>query len=165
MKEALHNLGIEWTALIAQGVNFGILLLVLWKFVYKPVLKILDDRSKKVEESIKNAQLIEEKLAKASDESAKIIENAKKEAGKIISESKNSAKEISQKILCDAEEKSKKIISDTNLAVAKEKEEIFESVKTEVASLVKTSVAAILSDDKLNVNDKLVNEALDKFSK
>jgi F-type H+-transporting ATPase subunit b len=165
MEEALHNLGIEWTALIAQGINFSILLLVLWKFVYKPVLKILDERSSKVEESIKNTLAIEEKLAKASDESAKIIENAKKEADKIIGESKNSAKEISQKIIEDAEEKSKKIINDTNIAVAKEKEEIFESVKTEVASLVKTSIATILNDDKLNVNDKLVNEALEKFSK
>lgn len=165
MEEALHNLGIEWTALIAQGINFSILLLVLWKFVYKPVLKILDERSSKVEESIKNTLAIEEKLAKASDESAKIIENAKKEADKIIGESKNSAKEISQKIIEDAEEKSKKIINDTNIAVAKEKEEIFESVKAEVASLVKTSVATILNDDKLNVNDKLVNEALEKFSK
>jgi len=52
MAELFHALGIEWPILIAQVVNFAILLVVLWKFVYTPVMRLLDARREGVLKAI-----------------------------------------------------------------------------------------------------------------
>ncbi|TSC55412.1 MAG: F-type H+-transporting ATPase subunit b, partial [Parcubacteria group bacterium Greene0416_79] len=54
MPELLHALGINWGVFIAQIVNFTILLLVLAKFVYRPVMKLLDGRREKIRETLLN---------------------------------------------------------------------------------------------------------------
>jgi len=59
--ETLSSLGIDLKILLAQLVNFGILIFLLSKFLYKPVLKMLDQRKKKIAESIKKAEEIEKK--------------------------------------------------------------------------------------------------------
>lgn len=54
--ELLNALGIDWKILLAQFVNFAVLVFVLWKFAYKPIFKFLEDRKNKIEEGIKNAE-------------------------------------------------------------------------------------------------------------
>ena len=71
--EFLKEFGIQPTLLIAQIVNFLIILFILKKFFYKPIIKLLDDRKKKIEESLKNAELIEERLKQTEEKSAQII--------------------------------------------------------------------------------------------
>ena len=61
--ELLQTLGIQWTKLIPQLFNFGIVLWVLWKFAYKPVFTMLDARQKKIAEGIANADKIKVELA------------------------------------------------------------------------------------------------------
>jgi len=64
MGELFQTLGIQWTKLIPQLFNFGIVLLVLWKFAYKPVFAMLDARQKKIAESVANADKIQAELAR-----------------------------------------------------------------------------------------------------
>ena len=47
--ELFGKLGIEWKLLLAQGLNFILLLIILRKFLYKPILKMLDERKAKAE--------------------------------------------------------------------------------------------------------------------
>ena len=62
--EIIRNFGIQPVLLLAQIVNFLIILYLLQKFFYKPIVKLLEQRKKRIEESLKNADLIEEKLKK-----------------------------------------------------------------------------------------------------
>ena len=55
MGDTIKTLGIDLPKLIAQLVNFGIVLVVLWKFAYKPILAMLDQRRDKIAESMANA--------------------------------------------------------------------------------------------------------------
>jgi len=64
MGELLQSLGIQWTKLIPQLFNFGIVLFVLWKWAYKPVFIMLEARQKKIAESVANAEKIQLELAK-----------------------------------------------------------------------------------------------------
>jgi len=56
MEELISTFHIEWQLIIAQLVNFAIVLFVLWKFAYNPILKTLNDRTKKIEKGVKDAE-------------------------------------------------------------------------------------------------------------
>ena len=57
--QIFESFGIQPTLLLAQIVNFLIILFLLQKFFYKPIFKMFEDRKKRIEESLKSADLIE----------------------------------------------------------------------------------------------------------
>src|SRR3989339_692771 len=94
--ELLFQLGINWKLFLSQVVNFFILLLVLTFFVYKPLIRIIKERSKKIKEGLEKA----EKKQKDAQELLKLS----------ILKQKEEAREI---VLKDAVELVKKIVSKT----------------------------------------------------
>src|SRR3990167_6065185 len=104
--DILKSFGIQPTLLLAQIVNFLIILFLLKKFFYKPIIKMLEDRKKRIEESLKNAQLIEEKLKKTEEKSALILQNAQKNAQDLL----DSAKKETERITNEATVEGRKII-------------------------------------------------------
>ncbi len=112
----LKDFGVQPVLLAAQVVNFLILLFILNKLLYKPILKVLSERRQKIEESLRNAQDIEKKLlqteedrqnllAKASEEGQNIVDDAKKQADLLIEDAKVKAEISAQKILEEAQSK------------------------------------------------------------
>src|SRR3989344_7876430 len=109
----LDQFGINPILLAAQVVNFLVLLFILKKLLYKPLLKVLDERKKTIERSLKNAEEIELKLQKISDEessrlakatleSEKVIKGAEELKTQIISEAKIHAAEVTEKMIVEA---------------------------------------------------------------
>src|SRR3989338_1873839 len=131
----MEKLGLELPLLITQVVNFAILVFLLQKLLYKPVLKILEERRKKVEEGIELSAKAKEELQNAQNESATIIKKASLEAVNILNEAKKEASLEKQKIV----ESGKKEI--TNLR-AKHEEELAERY-TELSQQVSKDVIAI----------------------
>lgn len=114
----------------AQVVNFAILLFILKKFLYKPILKVLEERRKRIEESLKNAAEIEkrlleigereaEALQKSTKEGEKIIQQAVLEATQMINEGKIKAAEI----INHAIEESRRIAQDEKIKIEMEVKE------------------------------------------
>lgn len=81
---AVGTFGIRGDLFAAQLVNFLLVLLVLWRFAYKPILKMLDERELKIAESVKNAETIERRLRDAEAEHAKVVGVARVEAQAIV---------------------------------------------------------------------------------
>lgn len=101
----------------AQVVNFFILLFILKRFLYGPILKVLAERRKKIEDSLKNAEEIEKKLQQTQEQSEKIIADTLKEAQKILDQTKEAAAQMladtnktAEQILLKAENDGKKIV-------------------------------------------------------
>lgn len=94
MNDLLQALGIQWSALIAQAVNFAILLFVLSRFVYKPVLKIIDERRRVVEESIEKAKEIDRHKEELDKQRTDILRKADEEAGSMLGQAKLDAEAI-----------------------------------------------------------------------
>lgn len=63
MGELFSTFGINGKLLLMQSVNFGLLLLVLWKFVYRPVLTMIDERREKIAEGVRIAEAADQRLA------------------------------------------------------------------------------------------------------
>jgi len=85
--EALGNLGINLSYLVVQILNFFIVMLIMSFWAYKPILKVLDERSNKIAKSLEDARKSEESLAAAQSEADKIISEAQAERARIVADS------------------------------------------------------------------------------
>lgn len=117
----LKDFGVKPILLAAQVVNFLILLFILNKLLYKPILKVLADRRKKIEESLKNAEEIEKKLAETNEKIDKMLLKASEDAQKIVDEAKKAGvlivEEAHQKASKDAENIIRKAVESGRLEV------------------------------------------------
>ena len=90
-KEITTKFNVSWASFIAQWVNFIIVCLLLRKFAYGPVLKILDKRRNRIAEGEAKMEEIQKKLDKSEQEKAALLEKANADAKRMISEAKQSA--------------------------------------------------------------------------
>jgi F-type H+-transporting ATPase subunit b len=84
MSALFSAFGIDWRLLIIQAVNFALLLSVLTYFLYKPILRIIDERQKKVAEGVRTAEEADRKLADAKAEGEQLVGDASREAEGIV---------------------------------------------------------------------------------
>ena len=111
---------IHWYQLLFQIINFGILVLFLKKFLYKPIIKIVDQRNKKLEDSIRAAEENLREKAKIEEIKKQAIEESEKEAVKIVEKAKKEANKTSKNILDNAKEQAE-LELDKKLAMLTEK--------------------------------------------
>ena len=134
--ELLQTLGIQWTKLIPQLFNFGIVLWVLWKFAYKPVFTMLDARQKKIAEGVANADKIKVELAKTEAERQRILNHAGDVANQMIEQAREAANRVreveTQKAIAAAEQ----IIAKAREAAAQDHAKMLAELKREVGRLV-----------------------------
>src|SRR5208337_4004898 len=108
MTQTLQHLGINWHELIAQLINFSIVMLVLWKWAYKPVFSVLAARREKIAEGVANAEKITTQLAKTEADRKAILTQAGDQANKMIEEARVAALRVreveTQKAIVAAEQ-------------------------------------------------------------
>ncbi len=134
--EILNQFGIKPVLLAAQVVNFLILLYILKRFLYGPILKVLKERKDKIVQSLKTAEEIEKKLVAISEEEQKRIVQAASEAEKIIKQAQDSAVSIIDEGRIKAEDVAEKIMADTRVQMQQEKEKLQNEVKANLATFV-----------------------------
>jgi len=143
MGELLQSLGIQWTKLIPQLFNFGIVLLVLWKWAYKPVFTMLEARQKKIAESVANAEKIQLELAKTEAERKRILTQADDVANGMIEQAREAANRVreveTQKAIAAAEQ----IIAKAREAAAQDHAKMLAELKREVGRLVVQTTATV----------------------
>ena len=94
---------IRWYQLLFQIVNFGILIFLLNRFLYRPILKIIEDRNKKIEDSLKAAEATLKEKEKINELKKLAVAEAEKEAVKIVETAKHQADLSGKQILSEAQ--------------------------------------------------------------
>lgn len=145
-----------WTIL-----TFLLLLTVLAKFAWKPLLKMLKDREDMIRNSLDDAEKAQEELARLNAEGEEIINKARSEAQEILSQGKASAAKLKEETLNDAKEKARSITEDAQKQIQVEKEKAIAEIKGEVVNL-SLSVAEKLIRKNLSPEDNkaLIDESL-----
>ncbi len=161
MSELIRNLGIEWKVLLAQIVNFAILLFILKKFAYGPVVRILSERRKKIEEAIKRSRSVDEKMAEIETLKERVLDEARVKSEEIIGKAEQAARKVQEDMLALTHGKSEKLMKDAKKKIEAEREKIFQEVKKEIAEVVALAVEKSVGDlvDR-ETQEKLVAEAL-----
>jgi len=144
MGDILSNLGISWPKLIAQTVNFGIVLFVLWKFAYKPILDLLEQRRKKIEESITNADKIKAELAETEQARKVVLEKANDQAGKLIEEGREAAEKVREAETQKAIKEAEQIITKAREASQADHARMLAELRQEVGKLVVATTGKVI---------------------
>ncbi|MFZ1627002.1 MAG: F0F1 ATP synthase subunit B [Candidatus Moraniibacteriota bacterium] len=142
--EVFAKLGIDWKLLIAQAVNFVVLLWVLKRYAYQPILKALEARTKKIEQGLKDAELSQEKLVSSVEEEKKLVAAAREEARDILLSAEASAKERDVRMLEETKGKIDRMIADADMHLAEEKARLIREAKAELSELVITATGRVL---------------------
>lgn len=161
--ELLTNLGIDWRLLIAQLINFGVLLAVLYKFLYKPVLKLLHERTTRIEEGLKNAEVVDTKLREATAVYDAKVREARGEAQKILETTKKEGEALKAELTATAQKEATKILEAARARLAVEKEKIMHEAEHELSDLVEQATHHVLGQIMTPEMDrKLIDEAVQK---
>src|SRR3990167_5639362 len=118
--ELINNFGIDPVLLLAQVINFIIVLFILKRFLYKPVLGMLKKRKDDIASSIKNTEETERRLKKTIEEEKEILKKAQDRAKKIIEDAINQSSQTSKDIQENAKKQSEKILSETKIQIQRE---------------------------------------------
>ena len=150
-----------WTIL-----TFLLLLTVLAKFAWKPLLKMLKDREDLIRSSLEDAEKAQTELANLNAEREEIINKARSEAQSILSEGKVAASKLKDETLKAAKDQAKSILTDAEKQIRIEKHKVIEEIKSEVVDL-SLSVAEKLIKKNISREDNqaLIDESLENVTK
>ncbi len=143
--------------------SFAIVMAILKKFAWKPILQGLKDREDSIKESLSTAEKAREEMAKLKSDNEKLLEEARLERDEIIKEALGTAKTIMAEAKTDASKISGKMIEDAQALINSEKQAALAEIKDQVASL-SVEIAEKLMRRNL-ADDKSQRELVDQFIK
>ena len=146
----MEGLGINLPTLLAQIINFAILLGLLYLVAYKPIMRMLDERSRKVKESMEQTEYIKQQAEHAEEEVKKQLETAGKEGMEIIARAMRSGEEMRQKSVQDAKKDAESLVARARVEIQRERDGAIDELRKEFADL--TIMAA----------EKVIEKSLDK---
>ena len=160
----LAKLGVDWKLLIAQAVNFLVLLWVLRRFAYRPMLEFLEKRTEKIESGLRDAELAAEKLAEIEAKEREVLDEARKESAAIVARARESAEKTADRIMIESRKESERILAETRKKIEAERESARADMKRELAGLVMLATEKVLGE-KLDGagDDELVRKAVEKL--
>lgn len=153
-------LGIDWKILLAQLVNFLIVYFLLSKFAFKPLMKVLDERRKKVAESLETAQKIEDQKIEMDEKVATALSQAREEAQAMVAQTQSALKEERSKQRAETEKATAKMMADTKAQIAAMKKETKTELAREIGLLVVKATERIIEQDIPQETKKKVDEEI-----
>ena len=160
--ELFNALGLDLKILFAQFINFAILFFVLYRFAYKPIFKFMENRKKRIENGMKDAEEADAKLQIASRKEEEIINNAKKEALKIVEKAREEGDQKRELIVEKAKDDVADVIREEKKKIKIEKAESLKEIKKEISGIVILALEKILDE---KVNSETDKELIAKITK
>jgi F-type H+-transporting ATPase subunit b len=143
IEQIARTFGVDWPHLISQMISFSIVCALLYRFAYRPVLKMLADRRELIAQGLANSEKIKAELAKTEAGRQEVIAQANVEATQFIEEARSAAAHLreqeTQKAIAAAEE----IIAKAREATAQDHTRMLAELKQEVGRLVVQTTSAI----------------------
>ena len=142
-KNTAHTFGVDWPHFSAQVISFCIVALLLQRFAYKPILKVLAERRRQIAEGLDNAEKIKVQLLRTEEQRKEVLTEAGAQASKIIEEARAVAeKELvkrSQEAIATAQQIIEKARQSNEAELARMKTEL----RKEVGRLIVETTAKV----------------------
>lgn len=144
--ELLHAFGFDIRIFLAQMINFAVLLLILYRFAYHPILNLLDERKAKIEQGLKYASEAGDRLDTAREEAKRILEETRAEARGIVENAHETARKTAQTILDASKVSADKMIEDARKKMEAERNRIMNEARIELAGIVMSVTGKVLRE-------------------
>jgi F-type H+-transporting ATPase subunit b len=148
-----------WTIL-----TFLVLLALLAKFAWRPLLKALETRQEAIKKSLDDADRAKQELARLQNESAKIIEQARIEAESILTRTRSDAQRLRDDLKAKAKEEADSMIRNAQQQIQLQTRQALQQIRHQVADIGMT-IASKLLERNLDAkdNDRLIRETLEQI--
>lgn len=143
MDELIKTFHIDWKLLIAQIVNFAIVIGVLGFFLMKPLTKLMKDREESIDKGLKDAEQAEKTLLEAEELKGKEIKNGKKQAQEIVNSAEKDAEKVRQERLERAKKEVEDVVTKAKQKIEADKLEIMSEAKNEIGELILLALGKI----------------------
>jgi F-type H+-transporting ATPase subunit b len=153
IQQIASTFGVDWPHLIAQMISFSIVCILLHRFAYKPILKILEERRLQIAQGIAETEKIRAELARAEAKCRDIILQADGQATKLIEEAHAAAGRVQQQETQKAIAAAEQILIKSREAAAQEHARMLLELKREVGQLV-VQTATMLTGKILTKEDQ-----------
>jgi F-type H+-transporting ATPase subunit b len=148
---------------IAQCIAVIVLFVVLQKFAWKPVLTILEERRKAIEQSMANAEKIKAELADAEASRIKVIHQANEQAATIVAEAQKAGAALAERLAKEANTQAQDIVRRAHEAAVLDRDKLMAELKQHVGELViqttqKVAGKVLTADDQTRLNTETIRQ-------
>ena len=164
MNELLEQLGINWSLFLWQAINFFVILIVLTFFVYKPLIKVIKERSQKIKEGLEKAEQAGIRLKEVDNIAKGKIKEAEAESINIIKNTEEKSKILEQELQKKNEEKQVQLQKELQDQLKKQLEENKKLVLSQAGELVKKAIAKTVELDPKLIDEKLIKKAVSEIN-
>lgn len=138
-----RTFGVDWVHLVAQIISFSIVCAILYKFAYRHVLAMLEERRQQIAQGISNAEKIKAELDRTESQRREVMANAYEQSTKVIDDARAAAARVlsteTQKAVATAEQ----IAIKAREAAVQEHDRMLADLKREVGRLVVQATATM----------------------
>jgi F-type H+-transporting ATPase subunit b len=143
MGEIARTFGVDWPHLVAQIISFCIVCILLQRFAYKPVLKMLEERRQQIAQGQAHAEQIKAELARTEEQRRGVLDEANTQATKLIDEGRAAAARVQEQETQKAIAAAEQIMVRAKEASAQERTRIFAELKSQFGRLVVETTATV----------------------
>jgi F-type H+-transporting ATPase subunit b len=157
------EIGINLPLLVAFIVNFVILFGLLGLVLYKPVMKMLDERSKRIKESMERAEATKEEYAHAEEEIKRLISKAREDGQALVSQASQIGERLREEAREGARKEAQVIVDRTRAELEEERDRIIDDLRREFVDISISAAEKVIKEtlDKER-HRKLIEEALEE---
>ena len=142
--DTAREFGVDWPHFIAQVVSFCIVAILLYRFAYKPVLTVLEERRKHIEEGLANAEKIKGELARTEAARQEILNQTNVQATRLIEEARAAAARVQEQETQKAIAAAQEIVEKAREATQAEYARMLADLRREVGRLVVATTGKVV---------------------
>ncbi len=162
----MEGIGIAWQGLLAQLISFAILFGLLTFLLYKPVRRMLDERSNRIKEGMEQAELIKERLSQTERQVRQQLEAARKEGQNVIAQAEKMGEQVKDEARQEARQEAQAIIARSRLEIDRERDEAMEELRRQFVDLAITAAEKVIRETlDREKHRRLIAEVLEEGAK
>lgn len=163
VQQIANTFGVDWPHLLAQIISFSIVCILLHRFAYRPVLRVLDQRRKQIAEGVADTERIKAQLERVEAERRQIMLQADAKATQVIEEAHAAAARLMEREMQKAVAVAEQVIAKAQEAALREHERMLEELKRKIGTLVVQATATVTrkiltSEDQRRIAEETVSQ-------
>ena len=158
----LASLGINPSTLLAQVINVAILFVLLYLGAYRPIMRMLDERSRRIKESMEQTEYIKQQAERAEGEAAKRIDAAAKEGQEAVARAVRTGEEVRHEAQQQARQEAEALIARAQAEIQRERDEAIDELRKEFADITIMAAGKVIER---SLDKKAHREIIDKVLK
>ena len=159
--DILKDFGVEPLLLLAQIINFIILLYILKRFLYKPILKVLEERKKRIETSMKQADDMQNRFDESTKKQEELLNKGREEATRIVEESKQEARALSTLIQAETKQNVQDSLKKNQESLELEQQKMVAEARGQIVDMIASATEKVVTKSlKESDKERLIQQSI-----